>query len=94
MLTGKNNLNAETAKIDFKELLATAEHALDLARREIERDLNNFQSACFKDNSIEMKNVSCDLAQHANMLKRASETLFMLRESQNRTELILVDRFT
>jgi hypothetical protein len=93
MLTGKNDLNAEVAKIDFQELLLLAEQAVGLARTAVERDVNHFQEACFRNKANEMKNEATQLVEHAQVLKRATETLFMLRESKDRTVLTIVNRF-
>lgn len=92
MFTGKNDLSAETAKIDMQELLTMAKQSVMTSRVLVEREIGKLQNSCFANNMRDMANDSRNLAEWSATLARACESLHLLNESQTRDEIVFVNR--
>lgn len=91
-MNGKNDLSADFATLDFSELFKTVQGAVMTARIQCERAMGEYQAACFQNTPRLMQNSSKNLAEFSRILALASETLYVLEESQTRKILNVVNR--
>ena len=91
-MTNKHDLSADTATVDFIELIKMARESAMTARIQCERAIGEFQNNCFNNDTRKMSNSARQLNEFAAVLARATEVLHVLNESQTREVLNIVNR--
>lgn len=89
MAKTSHNLNGQFAEISFNLLFQTAQIAVGLAKVNCERALGKAQTASFASDYRGVALASRELAEAAEALRLASDTLYNLNESRTRT-LVLI----
>jgi hypothetical protein len=95
MITTKHDLCANTAKLNLNELIKTAEIAVSLSRWDCERYLRDVQDKQLENNPDKWRKTygvassACLLAETANKLAMATNTLHYLLSAQDRGEIVI-----
>ncbi len=87
-----HDLSAGVTRLSFELLIKTANIAVGMAKNACSEDIGALQTASFASNFTGMKYASRNLAQHAEALQVAADTLFVLMESKSRPEIEIIGK--